>query len=193
MMKSRLSSWIKVVGVAVVLLLAAGGGYYYFFTPSDALFQTSKNIYEFNYDRDAQDIKDLFASEHYWLSANEDYSVEFMLKKRAPNEWQPQYFGKFNIRVLRENGEFKGFTGYYKKSPFLGQLLFLAVKKEERGKGYGKMLIDYAIQALWNLGSRQILILTRTTNLKAQELYNRLGFQEFNRSDGFVYFVMKKP
>ena len=169
------------LGGLVLAALSTGIGYY--------LWIPRGPIYEFKYERDAAGILDLFKTDRYWLVASEEYSPEFTLKYRAPNR-DPRYLGQLNIKVLRQNDAFVGFTAYYMKKRELGLILFLAVKPEFRGKGYGQQLTKYATDELIGLGAKQINLVTRTSNLKAQALYNRLGFYETLRDDeGFVYFT----
>lgn len=124
----------------------------------------------------------------YWLIASDDFSVNHMLKNRAPNNRDIRYFGKLIIKVLRVKNEFAGFTAYYKKNFNTGQLLFVAVKDEFRGHGYGFELVNYAVRALDQMGVSRVQLLTRTDNTAAQSIYKRAGFKEAYRVPGFVYF-----
>ncbi len=181
-------SWrrISVVLLVCVAVFGLGPGTWYMFTK-----QTGP-IYEFNYDRDRQPILDIFNQNWYWLISSDDYSPEFMMKYHAPNHYDPAYVGKLQIKVLREKIQnedtFIGFVAYYLKKPTEGQLLFLAVRPEFRGKRYGEQLINYALADLKKRGAKVVKLVTRTTNENAQKLYTRVGFKETSREDGYVYF-----
>jgi len=145
-------------------------------------------IYDFNPTTDTQPIIELFNQNWYWLVANEGFSPSFILKHRTPNE-NPKYFGTLKIKVLRENNQLAGFTAYYMKEKNLGQLLFLAVGHPFRGKQYGKILAEYAIDDLKKLGATKIGLWTRVSNLPAQRIYKNLGFIEvLDTGDGYLYF-----
>jgi len=145
-------------------------------------------IYNFDPARDTQEILAIFEHNWHWLISSDDYSPEFMLKHRAPSK-DPLYVGSLRIKVLREQNKLAGFAAYYMKKRGLGQLLFLAVSQEFRGKGYGEQLVRYVLKDLANMGAYRIRLVTRTTNFPAHRLYNRIGFHEIKpHEDGFVYF-----
>lgn len=148
-------------------------------------------IYTYNDTRDRADATKLFKEDWYWLSTRpySDEYVHYLLDTRSPNNDEPQYKGKLNISVLREkDGAFVGFVAYYLRSPFEGQLLFLAVRKEFRGKRYGQLLLHHGISELFRMGATDVWLVTRVENLSAQKLYNRFGFKETSRTPEFVYF-----
>ncbi len=57
-----------------------------------------------------------------------------------------------------------------------------------RGKGFAQKLMQYAIDDMRRLGAKKITLITRTSNTSAQKLYNRIGFKEIYRDEGYVYF-----
>ncbi len=145
------------------------------------------SIYEFNAERDTQDILNLFDQNWYWLIANEGSSPAFYLKYRTPNE-NPAYFGKMNIKVLREDDKCVGFVTYYMEQPKEWRLLFLAVDEKYRGKGYGTMLARYAMDKMTQAGAEKIGLWTRLSN-PAQSIYTKLGFVEsYYTEGGYIYY-----
>lgn len=184
-------SFIKKI-IAIFSLSLLGAGICYYVThraPTEQVIEQGP-IVNYNEARDKQEILNIFVSEKHWLLSSDDYDAEFMLKYKAPNE-NPLYFGKAHIKVYLENGQFAGFSVYYKKTPNEGTILFIAVKKEFRNRGIAKKLTQAAIDDLKRLGSSRVTILTRTQNVRAQAVYTKLGFHEINRdSDGYVYYDM---
>lgn len=176
-------TWLKAALLASLLMIGGGAVYYYYHTQSP-----KQPIYEYEAARDKEDIQKLFDNNWYWLISSDDYSVNFMLDRRAPNQYNPRYFGKLQIQVMRVNNEFVGFVAYYMKNFYLGQLLFIAVKQDQRGKGYAKVLMNYALEQLKEMGATKVKLVTRPTNLSAIAVYNKTGFTEINRDDEFVYF-----
>jgi ribosomal protein S18 acetylase RimI-like enzyme len=176
----------------VVLLTLVGGGISYYLTHQKSTPSAIEQgpIVDYNEVRDRADILKIFVEEKHWLLSSDDYDADFMLKYKAPNE-NPLYFGKAHIKSYLENGQFAGFSVYYKKTPNEGTILFIAVKPEFRNRGIAKKLTQAAIDDLKRLGSSRVTILTRTQNVRAQAVYTKLGFHEINRdSDGYVYYDM---
>jgi len=174
-------SWFKKIILAVAGIAALGAGIYYVYTPRGP-------IYEYNEARDTQSILDLFRKNWYWLTASEDYSPEFMLKYRTPTRSFSD-FGKMHIKVLRVNGKFAGFVAYFMETDTLGDLRFIVLKEGMRGKGYAQKLMRYAINDMIKMGAKHIKLVTRTDNLSGQKLYERTGYKEMSRVDGFVNYM----
>jgi ribosomal protein S18 acetylase RimI-like enzyme len=140
---------------------------------------------------------DIFHQNWYWLLASEESSPAFMIKHRTPDA-NPMHFGSLHIKVLYENegpystkaskGKLAGFTAYFMENSQEGRILFLAVAHEFRGKGYGKLLAEYAMQQMFNMGATHIALWTRVSNLPAQKVYKELGFKEMFDDNGYVFF-----
>lgn len=169
--------------LSMVLALGAGTAIYY---------QRSVEqgpIYSFNPDRDTQEMMDIFHQDWYWLLASDESSPAFMLKHRTYDA-NPAHFGSMHIKVLREkdNGKLAGFATYYMETKTQGRLLFLAVSRDFRGKGYGKILTLHAMEELFKMGADHIALWTRVANLPAQKIYRELGFREIFEEHGYLYF-----
>lgn len=176
--------------IVIICLVTLGGGIAYFSAhrmPSVTQEVSQGPIYDYDEARDRQEILNIFETERYWLLTSPDYDLEFMLKYKAPNK-DPLYVGRLYIKVLRENNKFVGFTTYYKKTPIEGTILFVAVKKEFRGKGYGQILVKYDLDELKRLGSKKVSLVTRIQNLPGQALYKKTGFTEVKRDATHVYY-----
>jgi len=181
-------NWLKIILPTIAIVI--GGGIAHYATREDTPFQ----ITPYQETRDLQDIVNLFENNWYWLTTR-DYEpgyAEFVFKTKSPNDYDTRYAGQLRVDVARENGEFVGFVSYYLQAAQSGQVLFLAVRPEFRGKGYGEKLLVDAFKQLAKLGAQRIWLVTRTDNEAAQKLYNRAGMIEMSRDDGFVYFDLKK-
>ena len=154
-----------------------------------------QDIYDYNPARDEIDIHQLIKNNWHWLIASHEYyfkdKIDFILNNMAPNSHEPRYFGKLKIKVMRTESQFIGFVAYYKKSFYVGQVLFLAVDEKYRGKRFAQTLLDSALSALKEDGCQLARLTTRTTNLKAQSVYKRAGFTEYERDEGYVYYEKK--
>lgn len=144
-------------------------------------------IYDFNATRDTQSIMNIFHQNWYWLLSSEESSPAFMLKYRTPDT-NPLHFGSLHIKVLYQENKLAGFTAYFMENAQEGRILFLAVAHEFRGKGYGKLLAEHAIQQMFAMGATHIALWTRVSNLPAQRIYKELGFKEKFDDNGYVFF-----
>jgi ribosomal protein S18 acetylase RimI-like enzyme len=174
----------KLVLFLSIALAACGGTavYYYHHNAQQG------PIYDFNPARDTKAMIDIFHQDWYWLLASEESSPAFMLKHRTYDA-NPTHFGSLHIKVLREdNNKLAGFAAYYMETKTIGRLLFLAVGREFRGKGYGKTLALRAMEELFKMGASHIALWTRVSNLPAQKIYRELGFVEKFEENGYLYF-----
>jgi ribosomal protein S18 acetylase RimI-like enzyme len=145
-------------------------------------------IYDFNPITDMEPVVTIFEEDFDWLTANKDCSPRFLFKNRTYDN-NPMHFGSLVIKVLKEDNKIAGFTSYYKETRQQGRILFVAVGREFRGKGYGKILTEYAMNELLKMGVEHLALWTRVDNYPAQKIYKSLGFVEmFNSGDGFVWF-----
>ncbi len=179
-LKSRTAAFL--VGCFLIGALGSGA-WYYFANPGGP-------IQEFQYERDSQEILNIFDQDWYWLVANsrDEYSPEFMLKYKASHQ-DPAFAGRMHLHVLREHDQFVGFVAYYKKTnAALWFLNFVGVKPEFRGKGYAEILVRYALNDMKNNGAHTVELITRPSNTNARKLYTRLGFAEtFNDGEYVGY------
>lgn len=174
--------------IAITLIIGGASGWFYL-QYQQQNSNVGVTIRDFNYARDAQFILNIFKDNMYWLVAEgSDFSPEHMLQHLAWSK-EPHAMGKETIKVLYENGVPAGFTAYYKLNFYKGRLHFLAVDEKFRSKGYGFMLVQYALKELIAQGSKEITLVTRTNNISAQNTYRKAGFKEGRKTDdGFVYF-----
>jgi ribosomal protein S18 acetylase RimI-like enzyme len=179
----------KLFLILTLTFFAVGGGYYYH--THRGFFWMQGPISEYDATRDRQEIIDLFKTDLYWLSANPDYDVTYMLDYRTPGKENSRYFGQVQIKVLRENNAFVGFVAYYKKTSDEGFLNFVCVKPEMRGKHYAEKLMKYAEDDFRSQGIHRIKLLTRTNNHRARALYTRMGYTvtSIDEVGGFVYYM----
>lgn len=166
------------ISLLVCLLVGAGatvGVFYYFKQHTAYSLPAGITITQYSDSVDRADILDIFKIDRYWLMASVDSSPEFVLDMRAPSKHEPEFFGKLKIVVLKDEGQFCGFAAYYQKNFSVGNLLFLAVKRGLRKKGYGKMLLNYVEADMKKMGLTLMHLFTRSNNFNAQSLYRKNG------------------
>ena len=173
----------KIIFLISISLAACGGvgAYVYYVTSNQG------PIYDFNPTRDTQAVMEIFNKNWYWLLASPESSPAFMIKNRT-YDTNPLHFGSLHIKVLYIKDKLAGFTAYHLGNPQEGRILFVAVDHEFRGKGYGKVLAEYAMKELFAMGVTHIALWTRVANLPAQRIYKDLGFKEIFDENGYVFF-----
>lgn len=185
-------NFTKKLGLCIGILAALGGVGFWVYKDSFRTTQTKKlqGIVDFDYERDRQFILDIFDKNMYWLvdkKSSPDFSAEYMMRYLTTNN-SPSTAGYLTIKVLYDDGQPVGFTAYYMKHFYLGQIRFVAVCEECRSRGYGRKLMDYALQDLQSRGAAKVRLVTRTTNIPAQKLYKASGMHVSQEEDGFVWF-----
>lgn len=121
---------------------------------------------------------------------------EFYCVPDINEEKNKNHFGQFldsNSRgvlfAVKENEKLVGFTTIYygfssSRAEEVGILNDLYVLPEYRNKGYGRQLINRAIEEVKNRGLKRIQWLTARNNENAQMLYEKLGAK---KSEWFLY------
>jgi ribosomal protein S18 acetylase RimI-like enzyme len=138
-----------------------------------AMKSNKPQISDFNPERDMQAVVDLCDKEKPWLLRH-GHKGHVWVCHRDPN---------CHIKILRENNEFAGFIEYY-DFPCGRKIDYLAVEQNFRNKGYGKKLLKYSIKNAHNKNMDFFEICTTTNNIKALNLYEKLGFkQEWKNAD----------
>jgi ribosomal protein S18 acetylase RimI-like enzyme len=173
----------RTVKILVMISGLAVGSYYGYQAVQKYAAQQGA-IRSYGTPQDEAFIKNQFKENWYTLIATPTYDVDFMLQKKAPNDREPQFFGKMAIKMLYENNQPIGFITYYMQTSYQGDILFLVIGKDHRGKRHGEKLLNYAFDELKKQGAKTVKIFTRTENTSAQKLYTRIGFVETHRYTG---------
>jgi GNAT superfamily N-acetyltransferase len=183
--KSTIFKWLVILALSLSLVFYAG----FYFMP----YRSAIHHYDDNVDR--RFLFDVFKSNWYWLVAgnssfNEEY-VKNIVDHKAPTR-SVKDRGRLNILTYRVSGRTVAFTAFYKKSFYKGFILFLAVDQNYRGRGYGKKLLQSAIDQLKKDGTCVIELVTRKENTSAIALYERMGFVQTKKTDKDTYVWFKK-
>lgn len=179
---------IKKIAACALLVSLVGSGAFLYYRGQPASIGA---IQEYVPERDKPFAMRQF-NEHKWLLfVSSDPNMDHILDTMSPNIYQPQYFGKMNIKVMYAGTEPAGFVTYYMETAYQGRILFLVVDKNFQGKGYGRALMQFALEQLKKMGSKTIKLFTRHENIPAQKLYESLGFTK-EGSDEYGIFYRKK-
>lgn len=186
--------------ILLIVSLLIGGGIGYYFTHQQPVekqaqvvpTQSPLVIDDYDQAKDEKEIKNIFYNEYYWLYPDTSYDVEkhvgSMLRYRSPNE-DPLYFGTLQVKVGRLDGKFVGFTAYHIETLTRYRLLFVAIGKEYRKRGFGEQLARYAVEDMKKMGAQTIVLVTRVNN-PAQNIYRRIGFEETSHDSEFLYMAL---
>lgn len=92
----------------------------------------------------------------------------------------------FDIIIATDKNEtIVGFVTLNKKSENLVDIGLVAVSDGFRGMGIGKSLMNYALNKSFELGYKEIQVVTQITNINAMKLYESVGFNIKEKT--FVY------
>ncbi|MFN3966884.1 MAG: ribosomal protein S18-alanine N-acetyltransferase, partial [Endomicrobiia bacterium] len=103
-------------------------------------------------------------------------------KDSFPDPWTKENFEKelqlkfSNFFVCKEDGNVLGYVVFWSMNDE-GNIMNIAVKKEYRGKGVGKMLINHIIEFSKTKNIKQIFLEVREKNFIARKLYESFGFK----------------
>ena len=101
--------------------------------------------------------------------------------------------------VLEQEGIIKGFAGFWLIAGE-AQVTRVAVAKDERGKGLGKILTEELIAAAWAEGAEAVTLEVRKSNIAAQTVYTQTGFivsgvrphyYEDNKEDAIIMWLYR--
>lgn len=79
--------------------------------------------------------------------------------------------------VLEEAGRIIGYAGFWLVAGE-AQITRVAIRRDERGRGLGKMLFQTLLERAWAMGASAITLEVRESNAAARGLYAACGFRE---------------
>lgn len=149
-----------------------------------------EGIYTYRPELDRGFILKVFKENWYWLVNSYDYSPEHTFDNLASDR-EPANKGNLKVKVYYSSSEPAGFVAYYQKPFYEGFVLFLAVDKKFRSRGFARKLLQYAIDDLKNRGSIVIRLITRVDNKAARKVYEGMGFQSIGTDGEFITYEKK--
>jgi len=168
----------NIVGAVAVLSLSLFAWYH--FAPTHGT-----GVVTYNTQRDREFILNEFKQNMYCLvSEKVSFSPEHMLDTRSSSQ-RAEDFENAGIYVYCEAGVPVGFLVIHPTRE-ASRILFLEIAQEHRKKGYGRKLMNFAVDKLRREGYAYTDIATRIENIPAQTLYRSLGAFEIDRYDGFL-------
>lgn len=98
---------------------------------------------------------------------------------------------KHSLFVALNSNELAGFTTIHKKSKYVAEVLFTAVKREYNRQGIGSALVDYVVNALKSEGVRLLEVKTLSEDVdyfpyeKTRRFWKKNGFMLLETIDPF--------
>ena len=83
------------------------------------------------------------------------------------------------FKVLREDKKIIGSYGLYKLSGKSCELRKMYIYSKYRGKGFGKLMLDDALETTKNMGFTSMILETNRVLVEAKGLYQKYGFREY--------------
>jgi ribosomal-protein-alanine N-acetyltransferase len=101
--------------------------------------------------------------------------------------------------IFEYNEEIIGFLlGGYTAIPRQAHILSIAVLEQYRGKGIGRMILEYFLNSIKGLGYNNVKLEVNVSNTKAIKLYEEFGFRieskirKYYQDDSDAYLMIKR-
>ncbi len=95
-------------------------------------------------------------------------------------------------QVLRSKNHVVGFINYFMPADKTGHIEILCITKTRRNRGYGRRLVNYALEDLKEMNASEIHLVTGTRNVPAQNLYHSIGFNKLPQTQNDIFFNLIK-
>lgn len=182
------SKRFRLVVVAIMMASFILFGYSWF-------MQKQELVVEYSASRHKNDLLKIFDQNIFWLAADPDaVSAHKEFERQldtASSTDSVAHTGNLTTMVCCDKGVVKGFVSYYKLSPTKAKILYVAVHDDYRRQGLAAKLLQNAVDTLEAQGIKQIELLTRVVNTRAQGLYRKLGFKPVWADETYVIFERK--
>ncbi|MFM9276960.1 GNAT family N-acetyltransferase [Paenibacillus jiagnxiensis] len=86
--------------------------------------------------------------------------------------------GRENVWIAELDGKPAGCIGITEAEEHTAQLRWFLMEPDARGKGYGRLLLEHAVQFCLNNGYKRIILWTSSQLKGARMLYNSCGFRQ---------------
>jgi ribosomal protein S18 acetylase RimI-like enzyme len=197
-MKMSIKKIILLILVCIIFITS------FFISKKDVINSKQKDILKltpYNNATDKEDILHILKENFFWIIHGctfEEYDFASKLEAGVVTFEGEDANKPMNIIVMKDKKRVAGFLTYYVYQSGIGRIHLLGVDKEYRRCGIGEKLARYAIEDLFKQDINVIFLITLRENIRAQNLYKKLGFvQNDELLDGesdsdIVYFVLEK-
>jgi len=97
---------------------------------------------------------------------------------QLPDEFLNFIYSQEKIFFVNKGDQIVGVLQF---APNRGLISNVGVDSEQRGKGYGKQIVQFALEQLKNSGCKQAYLRVHVENRAAVQVYESLGFSKAER------------
>ena len=129
--------------------------------------------------RDCSDLQ-LAEEEREYISSNVYVIAEWKFETESA------------LKAIYSDTELVGMLAYYLHDGEHGYfywLYHLMIQKRYQGKGYGEAAVRLAVKEMHQLGATEIRTMYMPGNIRSQNLFKKLGFDEIGTLDGGDIFL----
>ena len=179
------SNFLKRFLIGVLLIATIGSSIFVY----NNYLAKKEGIYTYNASKDREFILKIFKENWDWLVSqySYDFSPEYTFDNLASDR-KPENKGNLIVKVYYSDSKRAGFVAYYEKPFYEGFVLFLAVDKNFRSRGFARKLLQHAIDDLKSRGSTVIRLITRVDNKPARKVYEGMGFKQIWTDGEFIRY-----
>lgn len=139
---------------------------------------------------DSADLRTLIFEYADWLAIDLSYQ-DFEGEMASLEELFSLPNGQYTFAL--ENGHIAGGVGFRKLDEHTAEVKRLYVRRPYQGKGFGRRLMDNLLFKLKRMGYSRVVLDAVPPTMKAQELYELMGFREiepyfFNPTPGTKFY-----
>ncbi len=127
------------------------------------------------------------------LDAREELPFDLLLLADETIESIEKYVYASDIYVLEVNGELIGEYTLCEIDNETVEIKNIAVKEEYQNQGFGKKLLNNAIEYSQRAGYKTLLICTGDAGYKQLAIYQKAGFQIFDKKENFFIENFSEP
>ncbi len=103
--------------------------------------------------------------------------LDLLLLADPSVEMVRQYLAEGHLFVLFENGEAWGVVHLIPQTSTVMEVKNIAVKEEAQGRGYGKMLLHYALDFCQQQAYEKVVVGTGNSSINNLAFYQKAGFR----------------
>lgn len=117
------------------------------------------------------------ASDIQEIEQNRECFLDLLLLADPSVELVQRYLAEGHLFVLFEQGEAYGVVHLIPQTATVMEVKNIAVKEEAQGRGYGKRLLQYALDFCQRQGYEKVLVGTGNSSLNNLAFYQKAGFR----------------
>ena len=117
------------------------------------------------------------ASDIQEIEQNRERFLDLLLLADPSVELVQSYLAEGHLFVLFEQGEAYGVVHLIPQTATVMEVKNIAVKEEAQGRGYGKRLLQYALDFCQRQGYEKVLVGTGNSSINNLAFYQKAGFR----------------